>query len=488
MKHPVTRLMPWLLALSAWLAAPAAQAAVQKTPEDLVTGHKCVQCHANETPGLVAEWKKSGHFGKEVDCYTCHKAQPGDKDAYTHHKATIRTVVTPRTCATCHEKEVAQQQRSHHAKAGEILASLDNLLGEVLGGPQAVNAGCRQCHGSEVKLDAKGMPTADTWPNTGIGRINPDGSKGSCSACHARHRFASMQARQPDTCGKCHLGPDHPQKEIYEESKHGILYKAFQNEMHMDLKKWVVGQDYSAAPTCATCHMGATPTQSATHDVGERISWTLRPAISSKINLVRLENGDQFDLPASQPLPHVGQEMKGSKVKSILTWEQRREKMKDVCINCHTDRQVDNHYQQFDDVVHLYNEKFAKPIAAVMGELVKGGYLTKAPFDEKIEWTWWEIWHHQGRRARHGAAMSGPDYAWWHGMYEVAKDTYMEWIPELREVVKKKDGNEKFADALLEKYFKPIPGHDWLFNGLNPESLEKMRKGIEERYGKGALK
>ena len=37
---------------------------------------------------------------------------------------------------------------SHHAKAGKILASLDNLLGEVVGGPAAVNAGCRQCHGA----------------------------------------------------------------------------------------------------------------------------------------------------------------------------------------------------------------------------------------------------------------------------------------------------------------------------------------------------
>jgi len=29
-----------------------------------------------------------------------------------------------------------------------------------------------------------------TWPNTGIGRVNPDGSAGSCSACHTRHRFS----------------------------------------------------------------------------------------------------------------------------------------------------------------------------------------------------------------------------------------------------------------------------------------------------------
>lgn len=74
------------------------------------------------------------------------------------------------------------------------------------------------------------LPNGDldpaTWPNTGIGRINPDGSLGACSACHQRHEFEMVQARRPEACGKCHLGPDHPQKEIYEESKHGINFFA----------------------------------------------------------------------------------------------------------------------------------------------------------------------------------------------------------------------------------------------------------------------
>ncbi len=58
-----------------------------------------------------------------------------------------------------------------------------------------------------------------TWPNSGIGRINPDGSEGSCSACHSRHKFSVEQARNPENCGKCHMGTDYPQLEIYQESK-----------------------------------------------------------------------------------------------------------------------------------------------------------------------------------------------------------------------------------------------------------------------------
>ena len=485
-----------LLAVSSAAAAPARP---HKSKADIEDAKVCIDCHTKESPGIVTDWKKSDHARDKVDCLDCHKAAEGGKGVVQHEKNKagkpffITTIVSPKTCATCHEQEVKQQQRSHHAKGGQILASLDNIMGEVIGGPAAVNAGCRQCHGAEVKVDDSGEATYETWPNTGIGRQNVDGSRGSCSACHARHSFSAAQARQPETCGKCHLGPDHPQIEIYQESKHGILYNANKEQMNLKAKKWVVGKDYSAAPTCATCHMSATRTQGVTHDVGERISWTLRPPISTKLNMIRLDNGDEYDLPAGKPLPKVGDvdssaQGKGAKVVEVLTWEDRRKKMTNVCYACHSSNVINGHYSQFDNVVELYNEKFAKPISGAMKELQERGYITAAPFDEKIEWTWWEIWHHEGRRARHGASMMGPDYTWWHGMYEVAQHTYFKWIPEMREAVKKKDGNEKAADEILAKYFKPIDGHDWYFNGINKDAIEKVRKGFEERYGKGSLK
>jgi hydroxylamine dehydrogenase len=491
----MTKWLALVASLTMLITAHAATTTPTKSKEDAQIGQICLGCHKKESPGIVTEWQKSSHANKKVDCYDCHKGKEGDKGVVSHEQDKagkpifITTIVSPKTCAQCHEKEVAQQQRSHHAKAAQILASLDNIMGEVIGGPAAVNAGCRQCHGGEVVIDPKsGEATYETWPNTGIGRVNPDGSLGSCSACHARHRFSSAQARTPDTCGKCHLGPDHPQLEIYNESKHGIIYRAKVTEMNLDSKKWVAGVDYSAAPTCASCHMGATRTQGVTHDVGERISWTLRPPISTKLNMVRLSNGDEFDQPEGKPIPKVGDEVKGAKVVEILTWEDRRKKMTNVCFACHGSNVINGHYKQFDDVVNLYNEKFAKPIAGAMKELQDKGYITAAPFDEKIEWTWWEIWHHEGRRARHGAAMNGPDYTWWNGIYEVAQHTYFKWIPEMREIVLKKDGNEKFADEILNKYFKPIDGHDWYFNGISADAVEKVRKGFEERYGKGSMK
>ena len=114
-------------------------------------------------------------------------------------------------------------------------------------------------------------------------------------------------ARQPEVCGKCHLGPDHPQAEIYDESKHGIAYRTRKSEMNLNSPTWIVGLNYTAAPTCATCHMSATAKQPLTHDVGARISWTLRPVISKK------QEG----------------------------WEKKRAGMRDVCTNCHGGAFVD---------------------------------------------------------------------------------------------------------------------------------------------------
>ncbi|MDJ0864274.1 MAG: multiheme c-type cytochrome [Gammaproteobacteria bacterium] len=445
-------------------------------------GEMCTACHRQASPGMWQQWNQSQHGQSGVNCYDCHRAEEGDKDGFMHNGARISIIVSPKDCSRCHETEFQEMDGSHHSHAGRILASLDNLLGEVVGGPAAVNVGCRQCHGSEVEIGADGKPTKESWPNTGIGRKNPDGSEGSCTACHGRHGFSKAQARTPETCGKCHIGPDHPQIEVYNESKHGIIYKARVEEMNLHSDKWEAGVDYWAAPTCSTCHMSAAPGIGKTHNVGERISWNLRAPVSKKINLVKLENGQEFDVPEGNPVPKVGDKAKGSKVAQVLTWQDRRDRMKSVCRACHAEGMVTGHYHQFDALVDLYNDKFAKPVKAIMADLKKEGLITPSPFDDKIEWVWWEIWHHEGRRARHGASMSGPDYAWWHGIYDVAKHTYFKFIPELKKVA----GEEK-AKELLEKHFRPIAGHAWYFDGMGKDQIDKIRKGYEERYGKGTF-
>jgi hypothetical protein len=481
----------------------------------------CVDCHAKSSAALVMEWEHSRHSSAGVGCADCHGAREGELDAWKHRDTWVSTLVTPRDCAGCHADEADQFTASHHAKAGEILASLDNVLAEKVCGMPGNNAdavnGCWQCHGSIVRFarddkgavrrtgpEAKPVLDRETWPNSGIGRLNPDGSKGSCHACHSRHDFNAKLARAPENCGKCHMGPDHPQIEIYNESKHGIAFQANRERMALDKEgDWILGRDYSAAPTCATCHMGGYVSADGVvtannHDVGERISWTLRPIVSSRLNLVVFEDGFKEDYPETRPLPKVGETVKTvekfvaegqmksrevpRKVARIRTWEERRRDMKGVCASCHTTTHVDNFYEQFDDLVALYNDKFAKPSKAVMDELEKDGILNpRSPFGEELQWVFYELWHHEGRRARHGASMMGPDYTHWHGMYEVAKHYYTKFLPGVVEVA------EKHSAEMGEKYRKVVEDtlereeHLWK-KGLTPHELDELRKTYQQRY------
>ena len=434
-------------------------ASVKEAPKEMSAETKeCVSCHQKNNPGIVQQWGRSKHYGANVGCYECHQADEGDIDAYIHDdkkvKKNISIIVSPKDCANCHEKAAQEMTTSRHAKAGHILESLDNLLAEVVEGNRAfvtegfpkgnssaaVN-GCWQCHGSKVKVLKDGALDPATWPNTGIGRINPDGSEGACSACHSRHQFSTAQARQPDNCGKCHLGPDHPQKEIYEESKHGIAFKAYKDQMNLDSAKWVVGVDYTAAPTCATCHMGATRNQDSTHNVGERISWTNRPPVSVRPEVMDAKMG----LASAE-----------------LKWDKRRENMQDVCAACHTEEYVNNFYIQYDSLIELYNNKYAKPGKELMAAAKP--LLKTAKFSNKVEWTWFELWHHEGRRARMAASMMAPDYTHWHGTYDLAKHWYTKFVPQLEDLIAKgkKAGGEKAkaADALQKKLDEVLSNED----------------------------
>lgn len=481
----------------------------------------CVDCHRTDAPALVMEWEFSRHAQLGVGCVDCHSAEKGDVDGWTHEGVLISVLVTPKDCARCHAREYEEFSGSHHAKAGEILASLDNVLAEKAAGmpgniADAVS-GCWQCHGSIIRFkrnaqgeilrvgkENKPVIDPDTWPNSGMGRLNPDGSKGSCHACHSRHAFQVGLARSPENCGKCHMGPDHPQIEIYNESKHGIAFYANRDRMNLDKRgDWVLGRDYSAAPTCATCHISSYMTPqgvyvSNSHDVGERISWTLRPVVSTKLNMVIYEDGFKEDFPGTRPLPKVGEMVEtvekvvekeklvskkvSRRVSRIIPWQDRRKKMKGACLNCHNDTYVDNFYKQFDDLVVLYNEKFAKPAQKIMKELAADGILNpNAPFEHDVQWTFWELWHHEGRRARMGASMMGPDYTHWHGMYEVAKHFYQKFLPEVIETAAKKGPEMKLKYENRVKRLLSRDEHIWQ-KGLSSKEAEEIRKIYEERY------
>jgi hypothetical protein len=59
--------------------------------------------------------------------------------------------------------------------------------------------------------------------------------------------------------------------------------------------------------------------------------------------------------------------------------------------------------------------------------------LGKNPWADEFQITYYHLWHHEGRRARQGAMMGAPDYAHWHGFFELQQDLYkLEKIYEKR--------------------------------------------------------
>ena len=408
----------------------------------------CLGCHTSVTPGIVESWMNSKHAYSKVSCATCHTPMDGDPSGVDHFGNAVTSVPSPRYCQSCHATEVEQNTRSKHAWTAFIgnykpyylkakSMGLDPLSQETakalnpdemakraltplypdsgvlkltgfLDNPKYnhnnVNLGCAQCHGTFIIVEDDGSLTG--WPNTGIGRVNPDGSLGSCSSCHTRHSFSVVEARKPDTCGQCHLGPDHPQHEIYVESKHGNIFASRGEEWNWDAPAGEWGPDDIEAPTCATCHMSDFGGQvGTTHDVGERLYWELQP----KKSVPQWKNASQVDDIVTDRIPDVAMAEAG------------RATMTAVCTQCHSTTWAEGYFAEYDKVVSDYNMLWDY-VDGLLADAYEKELISKDnPIDEMPEIYHYLIWHHSGRRWRMGAAMMGPDWAHWNG----AVDTIM---------------------------------------------------------------
>jgi hypothetical protein len=103
------------------------------------------------------------------------------------------------------------------------------------------------------------------------------------------------------------------------------------------------------------------------------------------------------------------------------SWEDNRVRMQAVCEECHNQNYIEAFYADGDKLVNAINA-WVQQSNEMIQPLKDNGLLTEAPFDEEIDYTHFELWHHWGRTAKFGAWMQGPDYTQWHGAYEMLSD------------------------------------------------------------------
>lgn len=49
--------------------------------------------------------------------------------------------------------------------------------------------------------------------------------------------------------------------------------------------------------------------------------------------------------------------------------------------------------------------------------------VSRPPFTHTIYFTYFKLWHYDGRTSKHGAFMGGADFVQWHGNYELLSKT-----------------------------------------------------------------
>jgi hydroxylamine dehydrogenase len=351
---------------------------------------QCVVCHRRTTPGIVEQYGHSRMAAANVSCEQCHVVQADYPAAEEHEGSYILPSPTTAICQNCHGVEVAQFYQSRHSLPAYVaFAGSKDLSPKLLAMYQAIPEGTFNPDSSRnaiAELEGTDM-TPFTCANChSIGAPAADDSVGECQKCHLRHEFSREQARKPETCNACHIGPDHPQYEIYTESPHGIAYHTLGQNWHWDAAPGTLTVNDFPAPTCAICHMSGFGPSGTTHDVGDRLTWFLFAPISER-----------------RP-----------------NWQDNKVRMQGVCMACHNKNFIDDFYTAADTATDRVNA-WVKESDAMVAPLKDQGLLTAAPFDEPIDYTYFELWHHWGRTAKFGTWMQGPDYAQWHGAYEVLK-------------------------------------------------------------------
>jgi hypothetical protein len=378
----------------------------------LAHSQECVQCHKKTTPNIVTDWQLSKHSQNDVDCSVCHGEE--HKDPYDVDKVQIPT---PDTCANCHDEKVEQFKKGKHAAAWAAMKAMPTAHAQPMALMEGMK-GCGGCHKIGLKTEEEMKSLKEDGAGFGVA---------SCDACHTRHVFSTVEAKQPQACQTCHMGFDHPQWEMYSGSKHGVRYLLKQNGT-LD--------ESVAAPTCQTCHM-----QEGDHAV--LTGWGFL-AVRLPLPEDKQWAADQATIlqalgvldPEGNPTARLDV-VKAANVARLTQedWQKERDKMLKTCNECHSLNFAKAELEKGDEMIQAADRLMAEAIQIVAG-LYKDGTLEKPesyayPFPDlltfhdaptRIEQTLFVMFLKHRMRTFQGAFHANPDYALWYGWSEMRQD------------------------------------------------------------------
>lgn len=389
----------------------------------------CVDCHKTVTPAVVSDWQLSKHAENGIDCSGCH----GDGHQSAADVANVK-IPTPETCGTCHEERVRQFMSGKHAAAWAAMKAMPTIHYQ----PMVMTEGMKGCGGCH-KLGAKSPDE--------IRALAADGAHAfgvaSCDACHTRHTFSVVEARQPQACQTCHMGFDHPQWEMYSASKHGVRALLKQNGT---LPEAVAG------PTCQTCHMpdGDHGVMTGWGFLAVRLPMPEDPQWAADRATI-LQGLGVLD-PTGAPTARLDV-VKAASVARLTQeeWQAQRDKMLKVCGDCHSESFARGELEKGDKMIREADHLMAEGIREVAG-LYRDGLLKSAAgapafpdlltfhdASTPIEQRLFLMFLEHRMRAFQGTFHANPDYALWYGWSEMVQDLteIRSKAAELREAAKK---------------------------------------------------
>lgn len=373
---------------------------------------QCVECHEQETPGIVGDWRLSKHSQQEVDCVACH----GDEHT-TMTDASEASIPTLETCEDCHADRVEQFMSGKHALAWAAMNAMPTAHHQPMSLMQG-QKGCGGCHKIGVKTEEEIRALSDEGNAFGVA---------SCDACHTRHVFSVEEARQPQACQTCHMGFDHPQWEMYSTSKHGVRYL---------LKQSGVLPETAAAPTCQTCHMpdGDHGVMTAWGFLAVRLPMPEDPTWAADRATI-LQGLGVLD-PEGNPTARL-EVVQAAKVARLTQeeWQAERDEMIGICSQCHSENFSTAQLEEGDEMIREADHLMAEAIR-IVAALYEDGIVEQPesyahPFPDlltfhdaatPVEQRLFKMFLKHRMRTFQGTFHSSPDYALWYGWSEMVQD------------------------------------------------------------------